>query len=102
MPLTPRLFAEAEDRNQRYEQFFRAQDFLGDRINEILEEYNDKMKVRHGSEQNLSLLVVAALGKGMKTFQAITRLCLIGYGEDALGLLRSNINRLFPGGVTRM
>ncbi len=30
----------------------------------------------------------------MKTFQAVERLCILGYGEDAAVLLRSNVNLL--------
>ena len=54
----------------------------------------NELKVRSDHERDLSLLVSAAFGKGLKTFDAITRLCLLGFGEDALVLLRSNINLL--------
>jgi hypothetical protein len=38
--------------------------------------------------------MMAALGKALKTLQAIQRLCAFGYGEDAALLLRANINLL--------
>ena len=40
------------------------------------------------------MLVGASLGKALKTFEGIHELCLMGWGEDALILLRSNVNLL--------
>lgn len=94
MSLMPDLFDEGSARYNRFERLFRAQDTLNDLVNEILDQHGDKLKVRKGDEHDLSLIVASALGKGMKTFQAINRLCLLGFGEDALVLLRSNINLL--------
>ena len=50
----------------------------------------------YGKERKgCSLLLIASFfGKAQKTFQAVTRLCALGYGEDALILVRSNINLL--------
>jgi hypothetical protein len=94
MSLPSDLFQDALLRYNRFQRLFQAQDSLGDVINEILDTHTDKLQVREGEERDLSLLVAAALGKGMKTSQAVTRLCLLGYGEDALILIRSNINLL--------
>jgi Family of unknown function (DUF5677) len=81
-------------RYYRFQHLFQAQNTLGDIINEIFDDHADRLQVHEDEERDLSLLVPAALGKGIKTFQAITRLCLLGYGEDALVLVRSNINLL--------
>jgi hypothetical protein len=90
----PGLFADDPGRFQRFQRGFRAQNFFGDLINEILDHHVDKIKVKDGEERDLSLLISASIGKGMKTFQAISRLCALGFGEDAIILLRSNINLL--------
>lgn len=82
------------DRFKRFERLFHAQNTLGDLVNEVLVNHQDQLKVRGGEEHDLSLLLATSFGKGMKTLQAIVRLCLLGYGEDALVLLRSNINLL--------
>ena len=94
MSLPPNPFPDVLPRYRRFERLFQAQDSLGDVINEIFDTQTDKLQVREGQEEDLSLLVIAALGKGMKTSQAVTRLCLLGYGEDALILIRSNMNPL--------
>ncbi len=52
------------------------------------------LRERDGPDRPLSVVMVAMLGKAMKTFAAIERLCLIGYGEDAAVLLRTNVNLL--------
>jgi Family of unknown function (DUF5677) len=52
------------------------------------------MKRGDGDDRLLSSLIGPLLGKGMKTFQAIMRLCLLGFGEDAAVLLRGNVNLL--------
>jgi hypothetical protein len=85
---------DRSDRFKRFERLFHAQDTLGDLINDVLDNHEDQLKIREGEEHDLSLLTATSFGKGMKTYQAIVRLCLIGYGEDALVLLRSNINLL--------
>lgn len=94
MSLRPDLFLGASPRRKEFSRQFEAHDFLVDRINEVLKEHEAALKVKPGAERNLSLVVVTGFGKGMKTSQAILRLCLLGYGEDALILLRSNANLL--------
>lgn len=91
----PELLPDPHDRFDRYKRFeflFHAQNTLGDLLNDVLVNHEEQLKIREGEEHDVSLLVATSLGKAMKTFQAIVRLCLIGYGEDALLLLRSNIN----------
>lgn len=88
------LFADDPERFQRFRREFRAQNILGDLVNEVLEQHGDKLKLKDGEEHDLSLLVAASFGKGLKTFQSIARLCALGFGEDALILLRSNVNLL--------
>jgi Family of unknown function (DUF5677) len=94
MSQEPDFFADDPGRFQRFQLGFRAQNLLGDLINEILDRHVDKIKLKDGEERDLSLLISASFGKGLKTFQAISRLCALGFGEDAIILLRSNINLL--------
>src|SRR5262249_53919759 len=63
-------------------------------MNDIIDQHSDKLKLRDGEERDLSLLLIGSFGKTQKTFQAVMRLCALGYGEDALVLVRSNINLL--------
>ena len=90
----PDLFADDPGRFHRFAREFRAQNILGDLVNEILDKHIDKIKVKDGEERDLSVLVSVSFGKGLKTFQAILRLCALGFGEDAIILLRSNVNLL--------
>lgn len=83
---------ERARRYRRFEQLFSAIGSLGDRINEIIDTEALKLKKEHGPV--LSLVIALSFGKALKTLQAIDRLCLMGYGEDALVLLRSNVNLL--------
>jgi len=86
------FFAEDPGRYERFQQEFKAQNILGDLINEVFDQYNSKLNMRDGNERDLSILVAAAFfGKAQKTFQTIMRLCALGCGEDAIVLLRSNI-----------
>jgi hypothetical protein len=62
---------------------------MWDLVNDLLDSH--ELKLRE-NQHNLSLLVGASLGKAMKTFWAIKELCLLGCGEDALILLRANVN----------
>lgn len=94
MELAPDVFDGASDRFKRHGKLFDTQNFLGKASNRFFDEYKDSLKVKEGEDRNLSILVGAALGKGLKTFQAVSRLCLLGYGEDSLVLLRSNANLL--------
>jgi len=88
------LFADDSGRFHRFDREFSAQNVLGDLVNEILDKHVDKLKLKDGEERDLSLLISASFGKGLKTFQAISRLCVLGFGEDANILLRSNVNLL--------
>jgi hypothetical protein len=88
------FFLDDPGRFHRFEREFRAQNVLGDLVNEILDKYVDNLKLKDGAERDLSLLISASFGKGLKTFQAISRLCALGFGEDAVTLLRSNVNLL--------
>jgi hypothetical protein len=86
-----------EGTRERYGRFARLFGLGGDvgvRVNRVLDEEADKIQVRHGEDHLLSTMIGPLLGKAMKTFQAIDRLCLLGYGEDAAVLLRSNVNLL--------
>ena len=94
MSLETDFFADDPGRFQRFEREFRAQNLLWDLVNEILDRHEDKLKLKDGEQRDLSLLISASFGKGLKTFQAISRLCALGFGEDAIILLRSNVNLL--------
>jgi Family of unknown function (DUF5677) len=80
------------ERYERFRSLFRAHDTLGDLINNVLDKDGERMKVRDGRERLLSMLVSTALGRGMKDAQAIVRLCLLGFGEQAMIVLRSSVN----------
>jgi len=47
---------------------------------------------REMNDHDFRLLACAMFGKANKTFEAVLKLCATGYGEDALVLLRSNLN----------
>jgi hypothetical protein len=67
----PELIPDPEDRFDRFKRFerlFRAQDTLGDFVNEILINHESQLKIREGDEHDLSLLISLSFGKGMKTF----------------------------------
>ena len=86
-----------EERSQRFQRFRRLFDAVGslsDRLNEVID--TESLTWRHKPDEPalLFLVVSAAFGKALKTFQAIERLCVLGYGEDALIILRSNVNLL--------
>lgn len=88
------FFADDPKRFERFQREFRPQNLLGDLVNEVLDKHGENLKLREGEECDLSLLIAGSFGKGLKTFQAITRLCALGFGEDAIILLRSNVNLL--------
>ena len=89
------FFTEDHGRYERFQQEFVAQNVIEDVIDEILERHGDALKEREGEGRDLSRLVGGfCFGKAHKTFQAIIRLCALGFGEDAATLLRSNINLL--------
>jgi hypothetical protein len=79
-------------RYARLKRHFDAQAIVWDAVNDLLDHH--EVKVRDGADHDLSLLVGASLGKALKTFDGIQQLCLAGWGEDALILLRSSVNLL--------
>jgi hypothetical protein len=88
VPLDPGLFRDAPGRFERFKPMFDALDELGDVGTSV------PLTTRGDMDALLPRLMMAALGKALKTLQAIQRLCLFGFGEDAALLLRSNINLL--------
>jgi hypothetical protein len=82
---------DAGRRFARFEHLFPAQDALADLVNQVLDE-GDTLKIRDGPDRPMSVLMGSALGKAMKSFQTGQRLTLLGFGEDALLVLRSNVN----------
>jgi hypothetical protein len=93
-PFVDSIVAGAAERHARFAKLFRLQGDVGDLVNRVLDEEGAKIHVRGGSDRLLSGIIGPLLGKAMKTFQAIERLCLLGFGEDAAVLLRSNVNLL--------
>lgn len=83
---------DAEARFRRFEKLFRVQIRIWELVNMLLDQ--ETVRLRSGAERDLSLVVGASLGKAMKTFQGVHELCLTGWGEDAMILLRSNVNLL--------
>jgi len=90
----PEQVKDAEARFRRFEKTFSLHGRLYGLANVLLDQEGEKLKVRVGDERDLSLLVYASLGKALKSVYAINELCLNGFGEDALLLLRSNVNLL--------
>jgi hypothetical protein len=90
------FFADPEvgARYGRLEDIFRAHDTLATLINRILDEEGARMTVRDGREHLLSTFVSACLGRGMRDCEATSRLCLLGFGEQAMIVLRSTVNLL--------
>lgn len=86
------FFNGSPERHARFRDLFEFQDQLGDAINTVLD--SSLIKLQNGEERFLSWVVAANFGKALKTFQAALRLCLLGFGHDALILVRSNINVL--------
>lgn len=84
--------AERVERYKRFERLFGAHNVLGDVVNRVLDQRGELPL--HEGEEDISRFIGAALGKALKTNQAIVRLCLLGYGEDAVVLLRTNVNLL--------
>jgi Family of unknown function (DUF5677) len=84
---------DAAARLTRFEVLFRAQEHVNDLINRVLN--REEIRLHDGDRQgDLSLIVSASLAKAMKTFAAVRDLCYLGWGEDALVLVRSNVNLL--------
>jgi len=86
--------ADAAERVVRFDRLFRLCCDVGDLVNRVIDEEGHKIQERGGEDRLLSGFVGSILGKAMKTYQAIERLCLLGFGEDAAVLLRSNVNLL--------
>jgi len=87
------LVQGAGERLKRFPEEYRAIEILIDSLNHIIQHHREKRKVRtSGPERDLDVLVAASFGKAGKSFQAINTLCAFGFGEDALILLRANIN----------
>jgi len=85
--------ADIEARKARFLRELKAHNLLMDCMTEVLENYEQTIKLRDNQpERDLDLLVAAMHGKGGKTYQAILQLCCSDFGEDALVLLRSNVN----------
>ncbi|OGQ62351.1 MAG: hypothetical protein A2W73_04940 [Deltaproteobacteria bacterium RIFCSPLOWO2_12_55_13] len=81
------------ERIKRFQREFDANDTLTKSILTVLEKYRDKLRLRGDvADKDLDLAVSAMFVKAEKTFEAILELCCRGFGEDALTLLRSNIN----------
>lgn len=77
----------------KFRKEFEASNVLIDCMNEIIDKYKGRLKLKGNlAQQDLDLLVAAMFAKAGKTFQAILKLSSLGFGEDALILLRSNIN----------
>jgi hypothetical protein len=70
------LLHGARERAQRFALHFKLVGDVGDAGNRLLDDEEDKMQERFGPDRPLSLLMGTSLGKAMKTFQAIERLCL--------------------------
>ncbi len=87
-------FNDADKRIIRFEKHFNAQNIIGNLLDEIFDCHEDKLKIREGDERDLSILIGCSIAKAIKSFTAIRDICSLGYGEDALILLRSNINLL--------
>src|SRR5262250_1814483 len=81
------------ERVERFRGLFDSTARLGDLINAFLDQHEDLMEFRRDdTTRDVGMVVVASFGKALKTFQAIGRLCASGYGEDALLLVRANVN----------
>lgn len=84
---------DQDARKLRFKKELRASNTLIDCMNRVMGENETKIKTRDKVKENdLDQLVAAMYGKAGKTFTAILELSFLGYGEDALVLLRSNIN----------
>ncbi len=94
MPLARDAFSGADARFLRFAKHFEAQAFLQEEVEEIFKNHSGHIRLRKNRERNLSFLVALMLSKGLKTFAAVCRLCVLGFGEDAQVLLRTNINLL--------
>ncbi len=84
---------DQDARKQRFPKELRATNALIDCMNRMVTENEGKIKTRDEVKENdLDQLVASMYGKATKTFMATLELSFLGFGEDALILLRSNIN----------
>ena len=91
----PDFLEGVPERRERFRVLFDATTRLGEILNAFLDQHEDIMEFRRDdSKRYLNLIVVLSFGKALKTFQAIERLSVFGYGEDALVLVRTNVNLL--------
>ena len=91
--MEPKDIADIEARKTRFLCELKANNLLIDCMNEVLDKSEPAIKLKENQpECDLDLLVASMYGKAWKTYQAILQLCCSGFGEDALILLRSNVN----------
>ncbi len=84
---------DQDARKLRFQKELRASNALIDCMNRMLTENEGKIKTGDEVKENdLDQLIAGMFGKASKTFIAVLELSFLGYGEDALVLLRSNIN----------
>lgn len=84
---------DEESRKLRFPREIEATQFLIDAMNQVTIKYEGKINLRKDLlERDLDLLISTMYGKASKSFEAITRLCCLGFGEDALVVLRANVN----------
>jgi hypothetical protein len=85
--LSEERIAEARERMERFSVLFQAQDLMADVVHEL----SANLQGRRG-EPGISMVVAAALAKAAKSSQAVIHLCTLGFGQDALVVLRSIID----------
>jgi len=85
--------SEKVTRIKQYQLYFDACSKLDKCMEQVLSENSAKLQLaRKNKERDFGLLACALFGKANKTFEAVVELCALGFGEDALILLRSNLN----------
>jgi len=88
-----RSLREAESGMRRFFAPLRLQGDCGRPGEQVLDEEGARIKVRHGADRLLSAIIGPLLGRLMKTFQAVERLCVLDT-ERTPPSLRSNVNLL--------
>ncbi len=84
---------DEETRVLKFQKHFNASDVLMNCMIEVTEKHKARIKLRgNKAEKDLDLLVATMYGKAAKTFGAVLKLCRLGFGEDALILIRANVN----------
>lgn len=91
--LYPTQNLRESERMQRFSNEFSALRILIESVNQINTMHPGEVRLR-GARPNRDLdqVVAGSFAKAAKSFYAINKLCSLGYGEDALILLRSNVN----------